>query len=236
MDREIKTNPDIVMTEPFKSYIEKGPAFMHDIDEKELMKLLILTHTGSTEKEFEDNVKNFVATARLPKRNVPLSQARYQPQMELLKYLEDHKFSVFICTGGTVEFVRGISQEFYGVPKYRVIGTTFKYDYDAATNAILRKPELSHFNDKAGKPVGIQEFIGQRPVIACGNEGGAGDIEMLKFCQGSKYKSMQLLVNHDDSNREVFYQEVDNASLTAATKYGWHIISIKNDWKIIYTK
>jgi hypothetical protein len=115
------------------------------------------------------------------------------------------------------------------------VGTSFKYTYDDATNSIKREPALDHLNDKEGKPVGIQLHIGQRPVFACGNEGGAGDIAMLKYSQGNKYPSFQLLVNHDDAVREYSYQEKDNLSLDAAAKNNWHVISIKDDWKNVFS-
>jgi hypothetical protein len=99
---------------------------------------------------------------------------------------------------------------------------------------IIREPSVALLNDKEGKPVGIQMHIGQRPVFACGNEGGGGDIAMLKFSQGSSYPSFQLLVNHDDSTREFFYQEKDSASLKAAGRNGWHVVSMKKDWKLVF--
>ena len=236
MEKMLKAKPELASKEPFKSFLAKGKEYFTTASEKEILELFVLTHTGTTEDEFEASVKEFVASAKLPKRDVPIKQAIYQPQLELLQYLRAHGFTIFICTGGTVEFVRGISQDFYDVPNYRVIGTAFKYEYDEANNTILRKGEITHFNDKSGKPAGIQLSIGQRPVLACGNEGGAGDIEMLKFCQGSKYKSFQLLVNHDDAEREAMYQEKDNASLNAAGQNKWHVISMKNDWKEIFVK
>jgi hypothetical protein len=98
----------------------------------------------------------------------------------------------------------------------------------------MREPSIDIFNDKEGKPVSIQVHIGQRPLFACGNEGGEGDIAMLKYSQSSRYPSFQLLVNHDDSTREFYYQEKSNASLNAAQQNKWHVISMKNDWKVIY--
>jgi hypothetical protein len=100
----------------------------------------------------------------------------------------------------------------------------------------MRLGAIDLVNDKTGKPVGIQRAIGQRPVFACGNEGGAGDIAMLKYCQSSKYPSFQMIINHDDAAREFAYQEKDNASLNAAAANKWHVISMKNDWKTIFSK
>ena len=118
----------------------------------------------------------------------------------------------------------------------RVIGTTFKYKFIDSNNSISRTPEIEIFNDKMSKPVAIQEHIGQRPVFACGNEGGGGDIYMLKYSQGNKYPSFQMIINHDDSTREFYYHEKDSASLKAAAKYKWHVVSMKNDWREIFAK
>jgi hypothetical protein len=163
-----------------------------------------------------------------------VKQIAYQPQVELMHYLRTNGFKVFICTGGTVEFVRGISQELYGVPTELVIGTTFKYRYSVDSNSIVRDPTIAHFTDKDMKPAMIQEHIGQRPVFACGNEGGQGDIAMLRYSQGSKYLSFQMLVNHDDSTREFYYQEANDSSLHMAAKNNWHVISMKSDWNRVF--
>ena len=115
-----------------------------------------------------------------------------------------------------------------------MIGTTFKYKFNDSSLTIMREPSPLLINDKAGKPVGIQMHIGQRPVFACGNEGGEGDIEMLLYSQGGRYPSFQLLINHDDAEREYAYSEKTNASINAAKKNKWTIVSIKNDWKQVF--
>jgi hypothetical protein len=162
--------------QPFKAIVENDKSYFAKGGEKALLQLVALTHTGTTEDEFESAVKDFFATVTYPSRNVPVNQIVYQPQLELLNYLKDNGFKIFICTGGTVEFVRGISQQLYNVPKYQVIGTTFKYKFVDSNRVIIREPAIEIFNDKEGKPVSIQMHIGQRPVFACGNEGGEGDI------------------------------------------------------------
>jgi len=120
---------------------------------------------------------------------------------------------------------------FYGIPKNQVVGTTFKYAFVDSNRSIMREPAIDLLCDKAGKPVGIQTHIGQRPVFSMGNERSGGDIEMCKFCQSNHYPSFQMIVNHDDSTREYYYQEKDTASLKAAAQNKWHVISMKNDWK-----
>jgi len=230
----VEANPALAQKQPFKAVVEKDKTFFEKGGDKALIELVAATHTGLTEDEFEANTKEFFAGAKYPGKDVPLKQIRYQPQLELLNYLRANGFKTYIVTGGTIELVRAISSDFYGIPKDQVVGTSFKYKYDADKNTIQREPALDHFNDKEGKPVGIQLHIGQRPVFACGNEGGAGDLAMLKYSQGSKYPSFQLIVNHNDSIREYSYQEKDNLSLNTAAKNKYHVVSMKDDWKKVF--
>ncbi|WP_316636092.1 HAD family hydrolase [uncultured Flavobacterium sp.] len=230
----VEANPALAKKQPFKAVIEKDKTFFEKGGDKALIELVAATHTGMTEDEFETAAKDFFAEAKYPGKNVPIKQIRYQPQLELLNYLRANGFKTFIVTGGTIELVRAISLDFYGIPKEQVVGTSFKYKFDDAKNAVLREPALDLLNDKEGKPVGIQLHIGQRPVFACGNEGGAGDLAMLRYSQGNKYPSFQLIVNHNDSIREYSYQEKDNLSLNTAAKYKYHVVSIKDDWKKVF--
>lgn len=231
----VEKNPGLANEQPFKAVVENDKAYFAKGGEKALLHVVASTHTGMTEDDFESSVKDFFSTATYPPRNVPVATITYQPQIELLNYLRANGFKTFICTGGTVEFVRSISQQLYGIPKEQVIGTTFKYRFVDSTLNIMREPAVELLNDKEGKPVGIQEHIGRRPVFACGNEGGEGDIAMLRYCQGNKYPSFQMIINHDDSTREFYYQEKTNASLNAAAKYNWHVVSMKNDWKTVFS-
>ncbi|RYJ39992.1 Acid phosphatase [Flavobacterium anhuiense] len=236
VQKMVEAKPELAQKQPFKAVIEKDKTFFEKGGDKALIELVAATHTGMTEDEFEASVNDFFKGAKYPGKNVPVKQIRYQPQLELLNYLRANGFKTYIVTGGTIEVVRAISQDFYGIPKDQVVGTSFKYKYDATKNAVQREAALDHFNDKEGKPVGIQLHIGQRPVFACGNEGGAGDIAMLTYSQGNKYPSFQLLVNHNDSIREYKYQEKDNASLNAAAKNKWHVVDMQKDWKKVFAE
>jgi hypothetical protein len=234
VNKMVEKNPKLKSEQPYKAVLENDKQYFKNGGEKALLQLISSTHAGMTEDEFELSVKDFFSSASYPGRNVPIRQITYQPQLELLDYLRANRFTIFICTGGTVEFVRGISQELYGIPKFQVIGTTFKYKFIDSTVSIMREPSAALLNDKEGKPVGIQMHIGQRPVFACGNEGGEGDIAMLKYSQESRYPSFQLLINHDDAAREFAYTEKSNASLNAASKNNWHVVSMKDDWKQVF--
>ncbi|WP_163400155.1 HAD family hydrolase [Flavobacterium fluviatile] len=235
VEQMVKANPELAKKQPFKAVVEKDKAYFEKGGMKAIIELVGATHTGMTEDEFENSIKAFFAQAKVPGRNVPLKQIRYQPQLELLNYLRANGFKTFIVSGGTVEVIRGISADFYGIPKEQVVGTSFKYKYDPEKNVIIRESDLSHFDDKEGKPVAIQLHIGQRPAFACGNEGGEGDLAMLKFSQGNKYPSFQLIVNHNDSIRETYYQEKSNLSLNTAAKNKWHVVDMKKDWKKVFS-
>ena len=230
----VAANPELAKKQPFKAVVEKDEAYFHKGGEKALMELVVATHTGMLEADFEKDANDFANETSYPGRNTPLKNITYQPQLELLNYLRANGFKTFICSGGTIEVIRSISNAFYGIPKEQVIGTSFVYAYVDSIKSILRKPAINSFNDKGAKPANIQLHIGQAPVFACGNEGGAGDIAMLKYSQSSSYPSYQLIVNHNDSIREYFYQEKDSASLKAAAKNNWHIINMKEDWKKIF--
>ncbi len=234
IQKMIEKNPSLAQKQPFKAVVEHDKNYLSKGSDSVTIKLIGAINTGMTQDEFDSSVRDFFATAKYPGRNVPLKQIRYAPQVELLNYLRAHGFKTFICTGSTSDFVRGISQEYYGIPKDQVIGTSFQYIFTDSNRSVSRKPSLVSFNDKANKPVNIQLHIGQRPVFACGNE--KGDIAMLEFCQGSRHPSFQMIIDHNDSTREFYYREKDSASLRAAVKNNWHVASIKDDWKTIFTK
>jgi phosphoserine phosphatase len=231
----VKADPSLASKQPFKAVLEHDKSYFEKGGDKALIELVVATHTSMTEDEFEKEANDFVTTATYPRAgNPPLSKIVYQPQIELLNYLRANGFKVFIVTGGTIELVRAISEKLYGVPKENVVGTTFKYEFDDSSRNIIRKPAIDLFNDQNGKPVGIQIHIGQRPIFSVGNEGGKGDIAMCEYCQSNHYPSFQMIVNHDDSTREYFYQEKDSASLKACVKNNWHIINMKQDWKTVF--
>jgi haloacid dehalogenase-like hydrolase len=230
----VTANPALAKKQPFLAVVTKDKAYFEKGGEKALIQLVGATHTGMTEDQFEADAKDFFATAMYPGRNVPISKIVYQPQLELLNYLRANGFMTYIVTGGTIELVRTISDAFYGIPKNQVVGTTFKYQFIDSNRSIMREPAIELLCDQSGKPVGIQVHIGQRPIFSMGNERSGGDIAMCKFCQGNHYPSFQMIVNHDDSLREYFYQEKDSASLKAAAANKWHVISMKNDWKTIF--
>lgn len=209
---------------------------MNDIE-----KILVATHTGMTVEAFQTAVRDWIAKAKHPRWNRPFTELVYQPMLEVMKYLRDNGYKTYIVTGGGQDFVRAFSEKVYGIPPEQVVGsagaTTFGYDENG--RAILTKaPKVVLFDDKAGKPTGIQLMIGRRPVAAFGNS--TGDQQMLEYTQAGGGRRLMMLVRHDDDKREFAYgpkSEVgtfpDNL-VAEANEKGWIVVSVKSDWKRIF--
>lgn len=230
----LQEHPEWKTQQPYKAIVEKDKEYFVKGGEKALVELVLSTHAGMSQEEFDKSVQSFFTTVKYPSATGGIKTITYLPQLELIQYLKNNGFKVYICSGGTVDFIRGVSKELYGIPKEQVIGSTVKYTY--SDSSILRVAALDVFNDKEMKPVSIHRVIGKKTVFACGNEGAGGDIAMLKYSQSNDYPSFQMIVNHNDSIREYYYQEKDSVSLKAATQNHWHVISMKDDWKVVYTK
>ncbi|MFE8595925.1 HAD family hydrolase [Archangium violaceum] len=226
--------------------LEKKPAVKAALDgdlesltragEKAVMELFAITSANLTDEQFDQEVREFFQTAKHPKLGVPYTQLAYKPMVELLEYLRANGFRTYISSGGGIDFMRAVSQQMYGIPPEQVIGSSLKKEFkDQGGRSVLwRKPEPGAVNDKETKPVNIDLHIGRRPVLAAGNERSGGDIAMLEYSQGREGPSLQLLINHDDGQREFSYQEKDNASLNAARAHGWTVVSIQKDWKTVF--
>ena len=204
-----------------------------------ILKLVATTHTGLTTDEFADLVREWIATAEHPRWKRPYPETAFQPMLELLDYLRANGYRTFIVSGGGVEFMRAFTQDAYGVPPEQVIGSTGKTEFDIVDgHAVLHKlPEVDAINDGPGKPVGIEKFLGRRPVMAFGNSDG--DLEMLQYTASGSGPRLMALVHHDDAEREVAYDKgspvggLDKALTEAGTR-GWTVISMKNDFKTVF--
>lgn len=203
---------------------------------KGLMQVLAAVNTGMTLETFNNEVLNFFKTAEHPKYKVSYTKVYYVPMLELINYLKANEFEVFICSGGSIDFMRAVSNEIYGIPTQNVIGSFGKAEFEIKDGSpeIMKLPDLILINDKTGKPVGIDYFIGRKPIFSAGNVRTGGDIAMNTYCQSNKLPSIQLMVNHDDPVREFEYGEKGNESLDASAKNGWNVVSMRNDWKKIF--
>lgn len=212
-------------------------AYFEKEGEHAIAEIVFLTHAGMPVDEFHELAAKFFKTAKHPKYGVLLKEATYLPMRELLAYLRDNGFKTYICSGGGIEFMRAVSQEVYGIPPEQVIGSAGVLEFqDRDGKAVLLKtPKLLTYNDKQGKPAGIELHIGRVPIFAAGNVRTGGDIAMLRYSQSSKYPSLQLLVNHDDADREFAYAEKDGESLKMANEHGWTVVNIKDDWNEVFS-
>jgi phosphoserine phosphatase len=229
-------DPSLRQKQPFKAILENDMAYLSQLGEADVMELLAATHSNMTQAQFEAEVRSFYQTAIHPTLQVPITQVTYKPMRELLNYLRANGFQTWICSGGGIDFMRVITERIYGIPPQQVIGSSLKKKFTdkAGASVIWRLPEAARVNDKAGKPIGIDLHIGKRPVFAAGNVKSGGDIAMLTYSQGRPGASFQLMINHDDAQREFAYQEPDNASLNAAQANGWQVVSIQKDWKTVF--
>ncbi len=229
-------DPTLKEKQPFKAALEGDHEYFHKAGMKAVLELVLATHGDTAHAQFVEEARAFFKTARHPKFGVPFQKLAYRPMVELLKHLRAHGFQTWICSGGWMDFMRIISQEAYGIPPPQVIGSSLKMKFveQEGKHVLWILRQLWTFCDEDDKPVNIELHIGKRPVFAAGNVRSGGDIAMLTYCQGSKYRTLQLMVNHDDSEREYAYAEPMGESLKAARQGGWTVVSMKNDWQRIF--
>jgi len=231
-------HPEWKDKQPFQAAIENDIKSLAAGGLSALVELVMATHAGMTAEEFEEIVKDWLATAQHPKFKRPYTDLAYQPMMELLAFLRANDFKTFIVSGGGIEFMRTFSEKTYGVPPDQVVGSSIitKYEVRDGKPVLVREAKLDFYDDHEGKPVAINKFIGLRPIAAFGNSDG--DFQMLEWATGGSGPRFGLLVHHDDGVREFAYNRsaVGNLErgLDEAPKRGWTVVSMKNDWKQIF--
>jgi hypothetical protein len=148
-------------------------------------------------------------------------------------------FKTFIVSGGGVEFMRPCTEQVYGVPPEQVVGSSIKTKFEMRDGRplLFRLPEINFIDDKAGKPVGINQYIGRRPIAAFGNSDG--DLEMLQWTTLIPKRRLGLIVHHTDAEREYAYDRKSSfghldVALDAAALNRWTVVDMKNDWKTIF--
>ena len=205
-----------------------------DTNVRSLLGGVIAAHAGISVDDFEQQADAFLHTAQHPTLGRGYVACAYAPMVELLRYLDANGFSNYIASGGGRDFMRPISEEMYGIPRDRVIGsaTALEYAADDSGGSIMRKPEADVLDDGPQKPVRIWSRTGRRPLLAAGNSNG--DIQMLDFTQHADKPTLRLLVLHDDGEREFAYTAGAEASLDRAQAESWTVVSIKNDWSTVF--
>jgi hypothetical protein len=239
-------HPEWNTKEPFASLLKGDLATALAGGDQAILEFFMATHAGMTTVEFEQIVKGWIATAKHPKTGKLFTDMTYKPMVELLSYLRANGFKNFIVSGGGIEFMRPWTERVYGIPPEQVVGSSIKAKFEMRDGkpVLLRLPELNFIDDKSGKPAGINQHIGRRPIAAFGNSDG--DKEMLEYTQGGGGARFMLLVLHDDAAREYAYgpaRGLPDVKLGAFTqglyeqakKDGWIVVSMKDDWKQIFS-
>ena len=232
-------HPEWKDKEPFASVLKGDVKSALAGGEHALLELVMATHAGMTTEEFEKTVTDWITTAKHPKTGRLFTEMVYQPMLELLAYLRANGFKTFIVSGGGIEFMRPWAERVYGIPPEQVIGSSIKTKYELRDGkpVLVRLPELNFIDDKAGKPVGINQHIGRRPIAAFGNSDG--DFQMLEWTTSGKGPRFGLIVHHTDAEREWAYDRESHVGkldkgLDDAKAKGWTVVSMKDDWNKIY--
>ncbi len=232
-------HPEWKTTQPFKAALEGDMKTVGASGMQGLMEIVVATHAGMTAAEFEKTVSAWLATHKQPRFKRLYTECVYQPQLELLAYLRANGFKTFICSGGGIAFMRPITEEAYGIPPEQVVGSSVVAEFQIKDGkpALVRMPKVDFINDKAGKPVGIYQHIGRRPILAFGNSDS--DIQMIEFTLAGEGRRMGLFVHHTDADREYAYDRKSHVgtldhALDRADAMGWIIVSMKDDWKTVF--
>jgi len=225
--------------QPFKAAIEGDLKTVAAGGEHALLELVMATHAGMTTDAFAQTAEEWLATAKHLRFNRLYTELVYQPMLELLAYLRTNGFKTFIVSGGGIEFMRPWTEKIYGIPSEQVIGSSIKTKYEVRGGkpVIVRLPEIDFIDDKDGKPVGINKFIGRRPVMAFGNSDG--DFQMLEWTTSGSGARFGLIVHHTDAVREYAYDRESSIgrldkTLEEAKVEGWIVVDMKKDWRHIF--
>jgi phosphoglycolate phosphatase-like HAD superfamily hydrolase len=232
-------HPEWKTKEPFASLLNGDMAGVAASGERGVLQIMAATHTGMTTEEFTQAVQQWIATARHPQTRRLYTEMVYQPMLELLAYLRANGFKTFIVSGGGVEFMRPWAERIYGIPPEQVVGSSGKLKLETRNGrpVLIKLAEIDLIDDKEGKPVGIQNRIGRRPIAAFGNSDG--DLQMLQWATAAPGVRFALFVHHDDAVREFAYDRTDklqkfNVGWDEAVAKGWTVVSMQKDWNTVF--
>ncbi|MFL4998614.1 MAG: HAD family hydrolase [Microvirga sp.] len=232
-------HPEWKETQPFKAVLEGDMSALAAAGEKGAVEIVAATHAGMTPDEFKQQVKEWLATAKHPRFERRYEELVYQPMLEVLTYMRANGFKTYIVSGGGIEFIRAFAEKSYGIPPDQIVGSSIvtKFERRDGRPTLLRLPEVNFVDDGPGKPVGINQHIGLRPIAAFGNSDG--DLQMLQWTTEAGGRRLGVVVHHTDAEREYAYDRnskvghLDKA-LDAASVDRWTVVDMKRDWKTIF--
>jgi phosphoglycolate phosphatase-like HAD superfamily hydrolase len=233
-------HPEWKKQQPFEAILDKNTKAFAASGKKGLMQVIAATHSGMTIDAFTRSVLDWMAVARHPRFNRPYNSLVYQPMLELLAYLRANGFKTFIVSGGGIEFMRPWVEKAYGIPPEQVVGSSGVVRLETGPGGkleLMKLPKIEFVDDGPGKPVGINRFIGLRPIFAFGNSDG--DLQMLQWTTTAPGARFGGIVHHTDAAREYAYDrqskigKLDKA-LDAAGAAGWTVVDMKQDWKVVF--
>jgi phosphoglycolate phosphatase-like HAD superfamily hydrolase len=233
-------HPEWKETQPFKAVLEGDQRALAAAGEKSLLEIVAVTHAGMTTDEFAGTVAEWMKTARHPGLNRPYDSLVYQPMLELLGYLRANGFKTFIVSGGGIEFMRVFAERAYGIPPEQVVGSSGVTKFQTGPDGkpvLMKEPKVEFVDDGPGKPVGINRFIGRRPILAFGNSDG--DQQMLQWTAAGSGVRFMGIVHHTDAQREYAYDRQSHTgrldkALDEATQRGWTIVDMRRDWRTVF--
>jgi phosphoglycolate phosphatase-like HAD superfamily hydrolase len=232
-------HPDWRTQQPFQAVLEDDMEALLAAGEHGLIELVMATHAGMTTEEFENIVREWLATATHPTTGRPFTEMVYQPMLEVLDYLRANGFKTFIVSGGGIEFMRPWTEAVYGIPPEQVVGSSIKTFFEVRDGepVLMRLPEMNFIDDKKGKPVGINSHVGRRPIAAFGNSDG--DFQMLEWTTAGTGARLGVYVHHTDGEREWAYDRESavgrlDRGLNEAEARGWTVVSMRDDWRMIF--
>ena len=234
-----KDKPAWATQEPYATILAKGLPGLGATGEAGLAKLIGTTHAGTTPSAFRSIVSDWLATTKHPRFQRPFTELTYQPMLEVLAYFRANGFKTFIVSGGGAEFVRAFAEERYGIPPEQVIGSRIRTAFQMRDGRpeLIRQSAIDFINDGPGKPVGIEQQTGRRPIAAFGNSDG--DLQMLQWTTQSGRRSLGVIIHHTDAEREYAYDAKSSVgrldkALEAAAIDRWTVVDMKADWKVIF--
>ena len=234
LKEEVPQNPELQKNSFYTEIAKGNVAVMKDFSSFDLVNLLFTSHKGQKEADYESSVYTFLSEKQHPKFKRPFKALVYQPMVELVQYLQNNNFKVYIVTGGEISFVRTVSKEIYNIEPENVIGSSvqLKYVSDTSGTYLMRTDKIQSVNDKYIKPSNISLHIGKKPIFAAGNSDG--DYEMMQYTLSGEGPSMAIIVHHDDEQREYKYMHGTEKAIAHADSIGWHIVSMKKEFKTVF--